>query len=483
MALSQSLLLARGNANRIFNAIHSAMRQWGSSIHHNGMSFFPATIPVGVLLYHGGHQADAVTGMEWLAFEIEHAEMFAHPIPKQPPDDPQHLQRALRRQIQDQSPLVRQSDDEDSDSPFLDGYLHTYRVTRPQRMLYIDGMSAAKSMLGTLDSQDELLRNHTGKGGFDEWPRAEALCDLAQAWRIDGIIRMEAGFEVIKCNFSDGLALVSATQRPWRGADWADLALDHMEYMRAVSQRYGDITASRVTVDYSRMVSALFYPVNLTNPEARSPELPRMVSVPWEALAVIKNDVAEAITASWQKAYPVATNWQGVTDMVVSRYADRLRFIAERAALEDVRADVNGLLDTFIDYADAEPDMAAATRRCTQHYLDSVHSETWQAEVIRAGLEEVTSRICTDLFAVRAIVSENDEEVRGDRLVRARTVVWDLMVWLEWAEWRTCGTCESDQVCFVAIWPYGDVEDHFSPSCLNKTQMQGRHGYWGFGRK
>ncbi|TPX18285.1 uncharacterized protein E0L32_002794 [Thyridium curvatum] len=529
---------ARGNANRVFNAVHSAMRQWGSSIHHNGMSFFPATIPAGVWLYHGGHQEDAVTGMEWLAFEIEHAESFARPAPAPPPSDGprQPPQTLLRRRMTspNQSPLVQQQqqdfdDDDDDDNdrrsssssrprrPFRDGYLHTYRVTRPQRMLYIDGMSGAKSPLGTLDSQDELLRNRTGSGGFDEWPRAGALCDLARAWELDGVVRMEAGFEVIKCDFADGsLDLVSVARRPpWRpaygddddGGDGDDddddgWALDQMEYLRAVSQRYWGITASRVALDQSRMVSALFYPVNLTNPEAVSnPALPRMVSVPWEELDAIKNDVAEAMAAaSWQGTTTSGLDWQGVTDMVVSRYADRLRFIAERTTtLEDVRADVNGLLDTFINYATAAaaddaqtPDLVAARRRCSRHYLDPVRSAvtTWQDELIRIALEAVTSRICTDLFAVRAILSESGatggEGERGGvdhQLARARARVRGLMTWLDWAEWRKCGACEPSQVCFVAVWPYGDAEDHFSPSCLNKTQLEGRHGYWRFDRR
>src|ERR1700712_4660290 len=76
---------ARTNANLIFNAIHSSMRQWGSSLNHNGMSLFPARIPNNTHLYHGTHTPNAVKGMEWLAFEIEHAEMFARSMPRRRP--------------------------------------------------------------------------------------------------------------------------------------------------------------------------------------------------------------------------------------------------------------------------------------------------------------------------------------------------------------------------------------------------------------
>jgi hypothetical protein len=41
------------------------------------MSFFPAYVPKGTLLYHGFSVPERVTGMEWLAFEIQHAEQHA----------------------------------------------------------------------------------------------------------------------------------------------------------------------------------------------------------------------------------------------------------------------------------------------------------------------------------------------------------------------------------------------------------------------
>lgn len=53
------------NANYIFNEIHSSARQFGSSLNHNGMAFFLATVGAGVEFYHGSSSADPVRGMEW----------------------------------------------------------------------------------------------------------------------------------------------------------------------------------------------------------------------------------------------------------------------------------------------------------------------------------------------------------------------------------------------------------------------------------
>ncbi|KAL4927018.1 uncharacterized protein BDV17DRAFT_292914 [Aspergillus undulatus] len=61
------------NANHIFNAIHDSMRQFGSSLHHNGMSFFLASVPEGIHLYHGNARPDHLKEIGWKAFEPEHA--------------------------------------------------------------------------------------------------------------------------------------------------------------------------------------------------------------------------------------------------------------------------------------------------------------------------------------------------------------------------------------------------------------------------
>src|ERR1700753_1850433 len=68
-----SLDAARQNAFQIFNAVHSAMRQWGSSVNHNGMSFFLATVPGNNVFYHGRHTPGPPASFECLASEFEHA--------------------------------------------------------------------------------------------------------------------------------------------------------------------------------------------------------------------------------------------------------------------------------------------------------------------------------------------------------------------------------------------------------------------------
>lgn len=162
---------AQKNAPQIFNALHSSMRQWGSSLKHNGMSFFPASIPNNTLLYHGTHEESPFTGMEWLAFEIEHAELFAwsSPPPRKFPGyhpPPMEFMKEF-------------TDDELPENTFKHAYLHIYRPKRPlSNLLYVDGMSAAKTPMGTMDTQDLILRNNGSKSTHPGWDfeRGEDLC-------------------------------------------------------------------------------------------------------------------------------------------------------------------------------------------------------------------------------------------------------------------------------------------------------------------
>jgi hypothetical protein len=61
--------VALQNANYIFNSVHHAMRQWGSSLDHNGMSVFLATVPANTEFYHGTSSPRAINGTQWLAFD------------------------------------------------------------------------------------------------------------------------------------------------------------------------------------------------------------------------------------------------------------------------------------------------------------------------------------------------------------------------------------------------------------------------------
>ncbi|KAJ7702350.1 hypothetical protein B0H17DRAFT_142379 [Mycena rosella] len=93
-------------------------------------------------------------------------------------------------------------------------HLITYRTTRPANLLYFDGMSAAWGE-GWLDSQHMFIFGMSKNGSkdigwWDDYGRAEKLCEWAKFRAIDGFVRMNAGFEIVWCDFqSPALQLVS----------------------------------------------------------------------------------------------------------------------------------------------------------------------------------------------------------------------------------------------------------------------------------
>ncbi|KAI0377098.1 hypothetical protein F5Y04DRAFT_265019 [Hypomontagnella monticulosa] len=456
---------ARENGPQIFNAVHNAMREFGSALNHNGMSLFPGIIPEGVLLYHGRFTKEEPELFDWLAFEIEHAESFARGGWRYPPN------RTLSIPLQDEQrpPIFAPKS----------GYLHVYQADRPLNVLYIDGTAAGKTDMGTVDTQDYLLAVNRSRDSWNDWQRAKGLCELAQEWNIDGFIRMEPGFEVIYCNFTDGLRPVSTYQQP----DMDDLGrvndsrIAMFEWVKAAAQRYNGIGSSRVVLDYSSMVSAFFYPLNLTNPDPKRPELPRLVDASDDEMRVVREHVANSMARSIaSKNAPL--DWQGVTDMITTRYAQRLPFISRSNSINVIRNEVNNLLNVYIDYSDTDDGLSSAQKRCAQFYLQPTRVRTPEDELIYAAIEATATTICTALFEVRRLVIEDTEIDETSAIDATRNIISDLMDTLRWPEWKECGPCQPDEVCFVAMWPFGDVEDHFNPSCRNFWSILGRHNYW-----
>lgn len=69
------------------------------------------------------------------------------------------------------------------------------------------------------------------------------------------------------------------------------------------------IGGGRVTLNYSSMVSAFFYPVNMTNPDTRSSMLPRLVFAADDELDSIKIQIA-AVLARGDENPANMIDWQ-----------------------------------------------------------------------------------------------------------------------------------------------------------------------------
>ena len=244
--------------------------------------------------------------------------------------------------------------------------------------------------------------------------------------------------------------------------------------------RYQGITGGRVAVDYSTMVSALFYQLNLTNPDPSKPDLPRLTSSDPAHLERIKTDLKHVL--SRKRPHHASTNWQDVVDMIVTRYSDRLKFMAANTTNQKAMlSEINFLLNVFTDYSVngfTGPDVDEPIQKCSNHYLQQVVLHTEQDDMIHTAVSTVSQDICKTLYEVRATLLRG-ESVGEDVIGEAKLAIRKLIDFLNWTTWKDCGKCAYDEVCFVAIWPWGAVEDHMNPGCVKNEMLSDRRGYWG----
>ncbi|KAJ7752960.1 hypothetical protein B0H16DRAFT_1836105 [Mycena metata] len=158
----------------VFDTVSSLLQHWPNTRYRNGHNIVPGIVPVGTLLYHGRGDSNLPTIPEWTATDPEHSYIFC-----------------------------RGSSEA--------GCWHlTLVAARPLRVLYFDGSSAAKMKDDPMDTQDivgwgEVLPERY----FEERIRAVDLCNWGKPLGIDGYARMEMDFEIVLCDFTAGVEVVS----------------------------------------------------------------------------------------------------------------------------------------------------------------------------------------------------------------------------------------------------------------------------------
>ena len=240
--------------------------------------------------------------------------------------------------------------------------------------------------------------------------------------------------------------------------------------------RYQGITAGRAQLAHSNMVSAFFYPTNLTNPESKRAELPRLVSSDALVLQRIRSDVKRLFSEDRSHAKE-SVNWQGLVDMIVTRCSERLQVISCPASDNNtILSEINSLLTVFINHKD--PGVEAAIDKCANHWLNTVVPSTSQDHLTHAAILTVSRKLCGSLFQPREILLEG-EYFNDEAVAKVKVVVEELMEYLDWSTWHECGKCAVDEICPVAMWPPGGVEDHERPGCIKSEGIRrGRRGYW-----
>ncbi|KAF2151522.1 hypothetical protein K461DRAFT_269744 [Myriangium duriaei CBS 260.36] len=427
------------NAGHIFNSILDSMRQFGESLHHNGMSFFFATVPQGTELYRGTAISKPVTRMQFLAFEPEHA-------------------LAVVRTVNPKATHL---------------YFHTYRTKRILRLIYIDGQSAAKSKKGVFDTQDFVIRDGTKPappsidppGALGDSERAVELCDVLKD-KVDGFIRMQGGFETLLCSNQHHPPLRLVKINPLSLAtktNWMNLG-------QAVAARYDGIGNHRVVLNYDHMISLYAYGDLVYFDSLGLPRINNQST--W--LSAAKSDLFDLAKRSTHQSHN--HDWQAVVDMIVARYGDKIQYLASgmiRDSKEFISF-VSPIMDPFIDYSHRDPKREAIA--CVaQFWPDDTHCNWWscpKCSVAAQAIHRVARRICTTFSTIEVGDSAD--------LIKVQNDFQSLQAWLGWSSFKRCRACTVDGICVVPIWPVGTRQEYHQPQC--RRSMHGLIGsnntYW-----
>jgi hypothetical protein len=517
------------------------------------MTVFLATVPADTQLYHGTHKETAIQGMEWLAFEPEHAFIFAqprwdHPPPgghKPPPKDEHfedryahgkpsdatrqserhHEEQRLRHELaynhdtdaeylegiqssrnrpgsqprlakQQRSPKIERRTRElqserqqllippKSKTPTKVGYLHTYIAKHDLRLLYVDGLSAGKTRNGTLDTQDMLILESTPPHEgpiLGDYARAQGMCNLTSTiWRgrIDGILRMEGGFEVILCDFERHLDLADAMGVPLHQGDRGFLG--GWAYIKTITTRFDGIGGDRVRLDYDNFVSVFAYAGLdglFTNDVQSDYPMPRLQNVAVADRRRVRADITDMIL---QDKRELSRDWQAIADMTIARYSHPLHYLhtdkrmrLDRTAFAEY---LKLLLVPFISYTARNTTLE--TRRCIAQVIPLQAAASLAYRTVHA----ITHRICSTLLEALAAVSLDESSPHtSEDASKAIRLIDDLVEYLQWTTWKDCGACPDEQICYIPIWPMGNHDDHKQPRCRTSDEARSRWGYWGGG--
>ncbi|KAG2052754.1 hypothetical protein BDR06DRAFT_957094 [Suillus hirtellus] len=454
----------------VFETANSLLQHWANTRHRIGHTIIPGTIPVGTLLYHGVLFGPHLpTAMNWVSVEPDHSMLFC------------------RGKIET-------------------GCWHlTLAVTRPMKVLYFDGNSAAKIPEGTLDTQDLVAWSKMKpEWVWNEGQRIRDLCKWGEKHGVNGFVRMEMNFEIMICNFTSHMEVVSfaniETTRFYiergTGLPVGPDAMRHaFESVHCASWRENNPGETRIILDFSELVS--FYDTALVPslvPRRLGLERGdhRVGGISPEDVERVQDRLAQALARP--PSVTSGIDWKTVLRVVVDRYASRLEFIQHllNLSLDDesifdhaqqIQRQLRTVLLPYTVFA-ALPPNTSVSANATNSWAAPVFREcaTTQAasiayrgttltpseRLLLQAVRETTHEICrvvtkmwasgmnfgVDVFYppeqrpevdhIHALIGEWKEDVTH------------LISWLDWSVWVKCRpACGLEEMCYLPTWPYG----------------------------
>ncbi|KAJ7471275.1 hypothetical protein B0H11DRAFT_2174505 [Mycena galericulata] len=463
----------------VFDTVSSFLQHWPNTRYRNGHSLVPGIVPVGTLLYHGRGDSNLPTIPEWTATDPEHSYIFCRGMTG-------------------------------------GGCWHlTLVASRPLTVLYFDGSSAAKMRDGPMDSQDIVSWGEVQPDRYrQERERSVDLCNWGKPLGIDGFLRMEMDFEIILCDFTAGVEVVSmanlaSTRRggpgggPGRGPggpegprrNASEEAFDYSS-PQAVSEvifsgswhnRYpGD---RRIKLDLTQLIS--FYDTALV-PSLVAERFNmerwdhRLFGISPQDISAVMDRLTKAYTAPRPAGSGV--DWDTLFKVVVDRYDDRLEMVRYvlNATGEDALVTAKQAMGQFrvmltpyilhaaVPRARAGNGWAAPVFSfCATSHTAYIRRSAVLAAMLTASeqlllnaVEETNREICRVIVGLWAegVAAGLDDALPVDSPIEAdgaaltykwKAAVDGLMAWLDWSAWVKCRPeCSFDELCYLPTWPF-----------------------------
>ncbi|KAG1742245.1 uncharacterized protein EDB91DRAFT_303028 [Suillus paluster] len=453
--------------NLIFDTVNSFLQHWPNTRYRNGHNIVPGVIPIGTLLYHGTSRNKIPSEPEWIATDPEHSIFFAR--------------------------------GRDGRAWHL-----TLAATRSLKILYFDGSSAAKVMDGTMDIQFIVAWGESIPERAGDEEVIKALCTWGKEFGIDGFARMEMDFEVMLCDFTAGVEVVSflhvvvpkgEMSYPQPPPFDSDIWMRRFEGMHAGSwhNRYpGD---SRIVLDLTGLIS--LYDTALA--PSLVPVRAGLERCDHRVLGISSNDISRLmrkLTEVVSRPDPVGSgiDWKTLIHVIVDRYADRLELmqhilnftssdsqeLLQRAKLAQAQLRIMLtpylLHSTVVPSPDASgidaPQWAWASqifRHCATTHTSGMTNQipfmTSSEHLLLTAVEDTTREICrvtTKMWADGVMsgldtlfeVERNGEPEVTRLMSEWREEIYKLMSWLDWSVWIKCRpACGPEEICFLPTWP------------------------------
>ncbi|KAJ4307379.1 hypothetical protein N0V84_012778, partial [Fusarium piperis] len=347
-----------------------------------------------------------------------------------------------------------------------DSRLYVYGTKRPLNILYFDGQSATLTSAGTLDSQIALLQGNVPLYPsydliYDEDQRALDLCHLVSELGLDGVVRMNAGFEVLICDYSaDDIQELFVTnitvpgnlenennkslpqdpnRQPPRGVGNCFSEQGSWEWLRSASWHYGHYgdggsPLSRVKLDLCRMVS--FYDPALTSLAGSHHggitgnqtfengwglrRGHRLLDIDESDVKMVRSWLREIVRSTSKTSECSGIDWQALFQVVEAQHGTRAKEIADaldwnydtldeaKNIITKIHELTHAILVPYLEYRVSDPDSSVTPKEQTISRCSSVYTALADPDrlsrselVIYESINSVMAKICHwewDLF-------------------------------------------------------------------------------------